>query len=106
MQKWLCVSTKGSDFSTGNEVTAPGEPLPKASIYDANRFTLIGLLTEHGAEVIDLGILQDDLDATKTALQQAAEQSDLVITSGGVSVGQADFTRAALEQLGRLAFGA
>lgn len=91
-------------FSTGNEVTAPGEPLPKASIYDANRFTLIGLLTEHGAEVIDLGILQDDLDATKTALQQAAEQSDLVITSGGVSVGQADFTRAALEQLGRLAF--
>lgn len=91
-------------FSTGNEVTAPGDPLPKAGIYDANRFTLIGLLAEQGAEVIDLGILPDDLDATKTALQQAAEKSDLVITSGGVSVGQADFTREALEQLGRLAF--
>ncbi|MFB9868966.1 molybdopterin molybdotransferase MoeA [Vreelandella sulfidaeris] len=91
-------------FSTGNEVTAPGDPLPKAGIYDANRFTLIGLLAEQGAEVIDLGILPDDLDATKSALQQAAEKSDLVITSGGVSVGQADFTREALEQLGRLAF--
>ncbi|MCL5427244.1 gephyrin-like molybdotransferase Glp [Halomonas sp. NPDC076908] len=91
-------------FSTGNEVTAPGEPLPQAGIYDANRFTLIGLLTEQGAEVIDLGILPDDLVATKMALEQAAQKSDLVITSGGVSVGQADFTRAALEQLGRLAF--
>lgn len=91
-------------FSTGNEVTAPGEPLPKAGIYDANRFTLTGLLTEQGTDVIDLGILPDDLNAIKTALEQAAEQSDLVITSGGVSVGQADFTRDALEQLGRLAF--
>ncbi|CAN0564596.1 unnamed protein product [Ectocarpus sp. 12 AP-2014] len=91
-------------FSTGNEVTAPGEPLPQAGIYDANRFTLMGLLTEHGADVIDLGILPDDLVATKTALEQAATLSDLVISSGGVSVGQADFTRAALEQLGRLAF--
>ncbi|WP_447044528.1 molybdopterin molybdotransferase MoeA [Vreelandella sp. H-I2] len=100
----VCRRPKVAIFSTGNEVTAPGEPLPKAGIYDTNRFTLMGLLTEQGAEVIDLGILQDDLDATKTALQQAAEQSDLVITSGGVSVGQADFTRTALEQLGRLAF--
>lgn len=91
-------------FSTGNEVTAPGEPLPKAGIYDANRFTLIGLLTEQGAEVVDLGILPDDLSATKAALEDAAQQSNLVITSGGVSVGQADFTRTALEQLGRLAF--
>ncbi len=91
-------------FSTGNEVTAPGQPLPQAGIYDANRFTLMGLLTEHGADVIDLGILPDDLNAIKTALEGAAEQSDLVITSGGVSVGQADFTRDALEQLGRLAF--
>ncbi len=91
-------------FSTGNEVTAPGQPLSKAGIYDANRFTLMGLLSEQGAEVIDLGILPDDLTAIKTALENAAEQSDLVITSGGVSVGQADFTRDALEQLGRLAF--
>lgn len=91
-------------FSTGNEVTAPGEPLPKAGIYDANRFTLMGLLSEYGAEVIDLGILPDDLGTTRTALERAAKQNDVVITSGGVSVGQADFTRDALEQLGRLAF--
>ncbi|WP_339881809.1 gephyrin-like molybdotransferase Glp [Vreelandella maris] len=103
-QVTVCQRPRVAIFSTGNEVTAPGEPLPKAGIYDANRFTLTGLLTEQGAEVIDLGILPDDLNATKTALKQAAEQSDLVITSGGVSVGQADFTRAALEQLGRLAF--
>ncbi|PKG46920.1 MULTISPECIES: molybdopterin molybdotransferase MoeA [Halomonadaceae] len=103
-QVTVCQRPRVAIFSTGNEVTAPGEPLPKAGIYDANRFTLTGLLTEQGAEVIDLGILPDDLNATKTALKQAAEQSDLVITSGGVSVGQSDFTRAALEQLGRLAF--
>ncbi|KIN13368.1 molybdopterin molybdenumtransferase MoeA [Vreelandella titanicae] len=100
----VCRRPKVAIFSTGNEVTAPGDPLPKAGIYDANRFTLIGLLTEQGADVIDLGILPDDLAATTEALEQAAAQSDLVITSGGVSVGQADFTRAALEQLGRLAF--
>ncbi|MGO1431792.1 MAG: molybdopterin molybdotransferase MoeA [Halomonas sp.] len=100
----VCKRPRVAIFSTGNEVTAPGEPLPQAGIYDANRFTLTGLLIEQGADVIDLGILPDDLDATKTALKQAAEQSDLVITSGGVSVGQADFTRDALEQLGRLAF--
>lgn len=103
-QVTVCQRPRVAIFSTGNEVTPPGEPLPKAGIYDANRFTLTGLLTEQGAEVIDLGILPDELNATKTALNQAAEQSDLVITSGGVSVGQSDFTRAALEQLGRLAF--
>lgn len=91
-------------FSTGNEVTAPGDPLPEGGIYDANRFTLTGLLTEHGAEVLDLGILPDDPDAIQRALADAAEQSDLVITSGGVSVGQADFTRQALQAMGQLAF--
>lgn len=91
-------------FSTGNEVTAPGEPLPDAAIYDTNRFTLLGLLTEQGAEVVDLGILPDDPTTIQHALAVAAENSDLVITSGGVSSGQADFTRAALEQLGTLAF--
>lgn len=91
-------------FSTGNEVTSPGETLPGAGIYDANRFTLTGLLQQNGAEVIDLGILADDQALIQTALQDAAQHSDLVLTSGGVSVGQADFTRAALESLGQLAF--
>ncbi|MCK2182971.1 molybdopterin molybdotransferase MoeA [Halomonas getboli] len=91
-------------FSTGDEVTAPGEPLPSAGIHDANRFSLAGLLEEHGAEVIDLGILGDDRDALIDALAGAARRADLVLTSGGVSVGEADFTRRALEAVGRLAF--
>ncbi|WP_108444476.1 gephyrin-like molybdotransferase Glp [Halomonas denitrificans] len=91
-------------FSTGDEVVAPGQPLPPASIYDANRHTLAGLLVEQGAEPMDLGILPDDREAMEAALREAADTADLVITSGGVSVGQADFTRAALETVGRLAF--
>ncbi|MCL7939300.1 molybdopterin-binding protein [Halomonas sp. ATCH28] len=91
-------------FSTGDEVTAPGEPLPSAGIFDANRYTLAGLLAEQGAELIDLGILPDDREAMIAALGDAAGRADMVITSGGVSVGHADFTRAALEAVGRLAF--
>ncbi|QFU01450.1 Molybdopterin molybdenumtransferase [Halomonas sp. THAF5a] len=91
-------------FSTGDEVIAPGRPLPPAGIYDANRHTLVGLLAEQGAEAIDLGILPDDRQAMEAALREAADRADMVITSGGVSVGQADFTRAALETVGRLAF--
>ncbi|MDZ7853050.1 MAG: gephyrin-like molybdotransferase Glp [Halomonas sp.] len=91
-------------FSTGDEVTAPGEPLPLAGIHDANRYTLAGLLAEQGAELIDLGILPDNREAMVAALSDAAGHADMVITSGGVSVGHADFTRAALETVGRLAF--
>ncbi|WFM69856.1 gephyrin-like molybdotransferase Glp [Halomonas sp. CKK8] len=91
-------------FSTGDEVTAPGEALPPAGIFDANRYSLAGLLAEQGADVIDLGILPDDREAMIAALGDAARQADMVITSGGVSVGHADFTRAALEAVGRLAF--
>ncbi|PRY64162.1 molybdopterin molybdotransferase [Vreelandella songnenensis] len=91
-------------FSTGNEVTAPGVALPPSAIYDTNRFTLTGLLIEQGAEVVDIGILPDDPNAIQQALEDAAQKSDLVITSGGVSVGQADFTRQALQAMGQLAF--
>ena len=91
-------------FSTGDEVTAPGEPLPPAGIFDANRYTLAGLLAQQGAELTDLGVLPDDREAMIAALGDAAEWADMVITSGGVSVGHADFTRAALEAVGRLAF--
>lgn len=91
-------------FSTGDEVTAPGEALPSAGIYDANRFSLAGLLTEQGAEVEDLGILPDDRATMIHALDTVARRVDLVVTSGGVSVGQADHTRQALEAVGRLAF--
>ncbi|MDN6297578.1 MAG: molybdopterin-binding protein [Halomonas sp.] len=91
-------------FSTGSEVTAPGAALPAAGIYDANRFTLSGLLREHGAEVVDLGILPDCPDTLRHALEGAAASADLVLTSGGVSAGQADYTREALTALGQLAF--
>ncbi|WP_280549497.1 gephyrin-like molybdotransferase Glp [Halomonas sp. 11-S5] len=91
-------------FSTGDEVTAPGKPLPPAGIFDANRYTLAGLLAEQGAELLDLGILPDDREVMVAALTDAAGRADMVITSGGVSVGHADFTRAALEAVGRLAF--
>ncbi|MBS9404156.1 molybdopterin molybdenumtransferase MoeA [Halomonas sp. TRM85114] len=91
-------------FSTGNEVTAPGSPLPPAGLYDANRFTLQGLVIESGGEPIDLGILSDDRDVLIEALDQAASQADLIITSGGVSVGEADFTRSALTEVGELGF--
>ncbi|MFO8046011.1 MAG: molybdopterin-binding protein [Halomonas sp.] len=91
-------------FSTGDEVTAPGQPLPLAGIYDANRYSLMALAVEHGAEVLDLGILPDTRDAIADALGRAAAEADLVITSGGVSVGDADHTRAALAAQGELGF--
>lgn len=91
-------------FSTGDEVTAPGQPLPEAGIYDANRFTLRGMLTRLGAEVVDLGILADRRDTVVAALAAAAAEHDMLITSGGVSVGQADWIKAALNELGELGF--
>ncbi|GAB2713435.1 molybdopterin molybdotransferase MoeA [Halomonas garicola] len=91
-------------FSTGSEVTAPGEALPAAGIFDANRFTLGGLVREHQAEVIDLGILPDCPATIREALDRATADADLVLTSGGVSMGQADYTREALDAIGQLAF--
>ena len=89
-------------FFTGDELIEPGQPLPPGKIYDSNRYTLHGLLQAMGCEIIDLGIVEDTLAATRIALQSAAEQADLVITSGGVSVGEEDHVRIALESLGQL----
>ncbi|MCI0508738.1 molybdopterin molybdotransferase [Chromohalobacter marismortui] len=89
-------------FSTGDEVTAPGEALPPAGIYDTNRFSLHGLLSRLGCEVIDLGILRDDLDSMRASLSAAAREADMVVTSGGVSVGQADWVKPALTAIGEL----
>lgn len=90
-------------FSTGDELVMPGEPLPPGAIYNSNRFTLRALLEGLGCEVIDHGIVPDRLDATKAALTQAAE-ADVVLTSGGVSVGEEDHLKPAVESLGRLDF--
>ncbi|WP_217510515.1 bifunctional molybdopterin-guanine dinucleotide biosynthesis adaptor protein MobB/molybdopterin molybdotransferase MoeA [Vibrio metschnikovii] len=91
-------------FSTGDEVQAPGSQATLDTIFDANRFTLIGLLTHLGCRVVDLGILDDDQTLMTHALEQAANQADVVITSGGVSVGDADFIKSALHTLGHIDF--
>ena len=91
-------------FSTGDEVVEPGAARPAAAIYDANRPLLRGLLDKFGAVVTDLGILRDDPAALQTAIAAAAADHDLVITSGGVSTGEADHVRTAIERIGRLVF--
>lgn len=90
-------------FSTGDELVMPGEPLPPGAIYNSNRFTLRGLLEAAGCEVNDLGIVPDRLDATRAALRAAAEGNDLILTSGGVSVGEEDHLRPAAQAEGRIA---
>ena len=91
-------------FSTGDEVMEPGSPRAGAAIYDANRYLLSELLERLGAVVTDLGILPDDPDALMRALQAAAAGHDLVVTSGGVSTGEADHVRSAVERIGSLVF--
>ena len=91
-------------FSTGNEVVEPGRTLQPAAIYDANRFLLRELLERTGAAVTDLGILPDDPELLSQALRAAAHDHDLIVTSGGVSTGEADYVRAAVERIGKLVF--
>jgi molybdopterin molybdotransferase len=91
-------------FSTGDEIVEPGAPLPAAGLYDANRELLRGLLDRLGAEVSDLGILRDDPGGLAARLAAAAQDHDLVLTSGGVSTGEADYVRKAIEAAGTLVF--
>lgn len=89
-------------FFTGDELVEPGEKLVPGKIYDSNRYTLCGLLEAMGCEIVDLGLVGDTLDATREAMSGAATQADLVVTTGGVSVGEEDHVRIAIEQLGEL----
>ena len=91
-------------FSTGDELIQPGKSLASGQIYDSNRFTLIGLLTELGAEILDMGSIRDDKDAVRTALLTASSSADVIITSGGVSVGDADYIKELLDELGEVVF--
>ncbi|MBS1202501.1 MAG: molybdopterin molybdenumtransferase MoeA, partial [Chromatiaceae bacterium] len=90
-------------FSSGDELVMPGEPLAPGRIYNSNRFTLIGLLRGLGCDVTDLGQVQDTLEATVAALDRGGRVADLVVASGGVSVGEEDHVKPAVERLGTLA---
>jgi molybdopterin molybdotransferase len=89
-------------FFTGDELVEPGETLAAHKIYDSNRYTLHGLLDAMGCEIVDLGLVGDTLEETKAAMQDASTRADLVVTSGGVSVGEEDYVRISIEQLGEL----
>ena len=91
-------------FSTGDEIIEPGAARSGAAVYDSNRYLLSGLLAGLGAEVTDLGILADRPDSLARAIADAAARHDLVLTSGGVSTGEADHVRAAVEEIGRIVF--
>jgi molybdopterin molybdotransferase len=89
-------------FSTGDELAEPGHAIKPGQIYNSNRATLAGLLTGLGAEVIDLGVVKDTPEATLATLEKAAGQAHVIITTGGVSVGEEDHVKAAVEQLGQI----
>ena len=91
-------------FSTGDEILSLGEPPREGAVYDSNRYTVFGMLTKLGCEVIDLGVVRDEPALLEAAFAEAAGRCDAIITSGGVSVGEADFTKAMMKKLGDVAF--
>jgi molybdopterin molybdotransferase len=91
-------------FSTGDELVSVGTPPQEGQIYDSNRYTIYGMLERLGCEVIDMGVVRDDPALLEQAFQEAAATADVVITSGGVSVGEADFVKELLNKLGEVVF--
>ncbi|OLQ70096.1 bifunctional molybdopterin-guanine dinucleotide biosynthesis protein MobB/molybdopterin molybdotransferase MoeA [Photobacterium proteolyticum] len=97
-------AVKVAIFSTGDEVQHPGEEQKANCIYDSNRYTLLSMLTKAGCEVIDLGIIEDSEEALESTLLKASQQADLILSSGGVSVGDADYIKTVLDKLGQINF--
>ena len=91
-------------FSTGDELRSVGEPLGEGNIYDSNRYTIYGMLTRLGVELLDMGVIRDDRDAVEQAFARAAQEADAIVTSGGVSVGDADYVAETLERAGTVGF--
>lgn len=91
-------------FSTGDELKSLGTPLAGGEVYDSNRYTIWGVLTRLGCEIIDMGVIPDDPDQLEAAFKSAAENADVILTSGGVSVGDADFVKAMMSRLGEVLF--
>ena len=91
-------------FSTGDEVLSLGDAMREGAVFDSNRFTVFGLLTRMGCQLVDMGVVRDDPILLERAFKDASEKADVIITSGGVSVGEADFTKAMMKKLGDVAF--
>ena len=91
-------------FSTGDELRSVGEPLGEGYIYDSNRYTIFGMLTRLGVEALDMGVIRDDREAVEHAFAKAAAAADAIVTSGGVSVGDADYVAETLERTGTVGF--
>jgi len=91
-------------FSTGDELASIGQPLLPGQVYDSNRYTLYGMLARLGVEIIDMGVVRDDPELLRQALQEAAARADVILTSGGVSVGEADYMKPLLNELGQVVF--
>jgi molybdopterin molybdotransferase len=91
-------------FSTGDEVLSLGDAMREGAVYDSNRFTVFGLLTRMGCHLVDMGVVRDDPVLLEQAFNKASQNADVIITSGGVSVGEADFTKAMMKKLGDVAF--
>jgi molybdopterin molybdotransferase len=91
-------------FSTGDEILTLGEPIREGAVFDSNRYTVFGLLKRMGVDVVDMGVVRDEPQLLEAAFRSAAAQADAIITSGGVSMGEADHTKAMMKQLGDVAF--
>jgi molybdopterin molybdotransferase len=91
-------------FSTGDELRSIGEPLDEGCVYDSNRYTIFGMLSRLGCDIVDMGVVKDDPESLECAFRSACENADAIITSGGVSVGEADFTKQMMARLGDMTF--
>ncbi len=91
-------------FSTGDELVPPGQPLGPGQIYDSNRYAIFGMLAALGVEIVDLGVIPDTREAVEQAFRDAAAKADAIVTSGGVSVGDADYVKETLDRLGEVDF--
>lgn len=100
----VCRRLNVAFFSTGDELRSIGETLDAGEIYDSNRYTLFGMLQRLGVEINDMGVIRDDPDALKEAFEKGAADADILITSGGVSVGEADYVRDILQSVGEINF--
>jgi molybdopterin molybdotransferase len=91
-------------FSTGDELRSIGEPLDEGCVYDSNRYTIYGMLSRLGCDMVDMGVVKDDPASLEAAFRTACENADVIITSGGVSVGAADYTKQMMALLGDVSF--